>query len=178
MSEINDKKVDAEQVADGSVDRREALLTGSNVLMAGGLVASYGTFVAMAGRYFYPTEGGKAWMFVRAVNSISPGESVPFQSPTGVSVLITRDADASSDTPEVEEFLALSDVCPHLGCRVHWEGHNDRFFCPCHNGVFDPDGKAIGGPPASAGQNLSRYPLKIADGSLYIEMSYRTVRPV
>jgi Rieske Fe-S protein len=89
----------------------------------------------------------------------------------------TGDMGATSDTGLAQNsFVALSNVCPHLGCLVHWEAQNDRFFCPCHNGVFDPTGKATAGPPAAAGQFLPEYPLKIVDGSLYIEMSIETVR--
>ncbi len=167
-------------------DRREFVLSSSTALMAGGLAAGYGTFFAMAGSYFYPSESNKAWMFVADTGGFAPGKSKAFQSPTGVRVMITRQLEsARSGTREddqakpgllPEDFIALSSVCPHLGCRVHWEQHNDRFFCPCHNGVFDPSGKAISGPPADDQQNLPHYPLKIVSGSLYIEMSYRTVR--
>ncbi len=160
-----------------SCDRRTALSTGSTLLMAGGLLGGYGTFFTMAGQYFFPSQSNQAWMFVGAAVGIEPGGSVAFESPIGVRVMITR----REEEPNVEasitanSFLALSSVCPHLGCVVHWEAHNDRFFCPCHNGVFNPDGKAIGGPPAAAGQNLPQYPLKVVDGGLYIEMPFRGV---
>jgi len=62
-------------------------------------------------------------------------------------------------------------VCPHLGCQVHWEPQNDRFFCPCHNGVFSPDGVATAGPPAEAGQSLLEYPLKVEGNLLFIEVA-------
>lgn len=159
----------------GSHDRRSMLAVTSTVLMAGGLVGGYGTFFAMAGRYFFPSSKGKAWMFVANAASVDPGDAVSFESPTGVRVVIARSADADRKSSEADSFLALSSVCPHLGCRVHWEQQNNRFFCPCHNGVFDPNGKAIGGPPAAAGQHLPRYPLKVVDGALYIEMAYRSV---
>ena len=180
-------------------DRREAMITGSTMLMAGGLLGGYGMFFSMAGRYFYPSQSNNAWLFVGAAEGIAPGESVPFKSPTGVQVSITRKVEprreetaeskgskskvskseareeGGEDSITAESFLALSSVCPHLGCRVHWEGQNNRFFCPCHNGIFDPNGKATGGPPASAGQDLPEYPLKVVDGGLYIEMPFRGV---
>ena len=154
--------------------------------MAGGLASSYGTFFVMAGRYFFPSSDNKTWLFVSNAKGIEPGESLDFESPTGVKVSITRSemrvegedasvGDLAADGPTAEDFLALSSVCPHLGCRVHWEAHNDRFFCPCHNGVFDPSGKATGGPPAADGQDLPQYPLKVVNGALYIEMPFRSV---
>ena len=58
---------------------------------------------------------------------------------------------------------------------MHWEAHNNRFFCPCHNGAFDPAGKATAGPPADAGQSLLRYPVKVEAGLLYILVPTRTL---
>nr|MBC8425653.1 Rieske 2Fe-2S domain-containing protein [bacterium] len=60
----------------------------------------------------------------------------------------------------------------HLGCQVYWEEDNNRFFCPCHSGVFDPQGIAIAGPPADAGQRLAEVPLKVDQvaGVLYLEV--------
>ena len=169
------RAADAEPSAADLHDRRTALAAGSTLLMAGGLAAGYGTFFVMAGRYFFPSGANKAWMLVADAAGIQPGESMTFESPTGVRVSVTRRADSAGKTPTAESFLALSSICPHLGCRVHWEPHNDRFFCPCHNGVFDPSGKATDGPPAADGQDLPRYPLKVVDGALYIEMPYRSV---
>jgi len=165
--------------------RRSFLSNSATVIMAGGLAGSYGTFFVMAGRFFYPSTDNRHWIFVSDADSIAPGESLPFQSPDGVSVMITRRAETSGETSAHEEpgeqaltvdsFLALSSVCPHLGCRVHWESNNNRFFCPCHNGVFDVDGIATGGPPAAEGQDLPHYALQIVDGALYIEMPISSI---
>ncbi|MBC8214275.1 MAG: Rieske (2Fe-2S) protein [Candidatus Marinimicrobia bacterium] len=46
-----------------------------------------------------------------------------------------------------EGFKVFSGVCTHLGCIIKWEENNNRFFCPCHNGVFDKTGKVVSGPP-------------------------------
>ena len=95
------------------------------------------------------------------------GESLNFETPTGAKVVIARQNEGDS----AENFIALASVCPHLGCAVHWEPQNTRFFCPCHNGVFDPAGVATAGPPADAGQSLVQYPLKDEAGVLFIEVS-------
>ncbi|MEZ6049410.1 MAG: ubiquinol-cytochrome c reductase iron-sulfur subunit [Planctomycetaceae bacterium] len=158
------------------IDRRSFLNTSSTILMVGGVGASYGTFAYIAGKYLMPSSEGKAWLFVCRATDIVPGGSFSFQSPTGVRVAIKREAvENPSEVPPINEFLALSSICPHLGCRVHWEGQNNRFFCPCHNGVFDPQGKPVSGPPAAAGQELSQYNLQIEEGNLYIEMPVDSV---
>lgn len=128
--------------------------------MTGGLAAGYGAFAGLAGRFLYPAHPRPTgWMFVSEVARL--GDSFLYRTPAGESVTIARRG---------EDFIALSSVCPHLGCQVRWEGHHNRFFCPCHNGAFDPDGKATAGPPAKAGQSLTRYRLKIENGLLFIEV--------
>ncbi len=44
-------------------------------------------------------------------------------------------------------YKVFSAVCTHLGCKVKWEAHNNRFYCPCHKGIFDINGKVMSGPP-------------------------------
>ena len=44
----------------------------------------------------------------------------------------------------------------------------NRYFCPCHNGTFNTEGIATGGPPGDAGQALPRYGLLVDKGLLYI----------
>lgn len=62
-------------------------------------------------------------------------------------------------------LVALSAVCPHLGCIVQWERGRQEFLCPCHAGYFTPGGKVISGPPPRA---LARLPFSIANGIVTI----------
>jgi len=57
--------------------------------------------------------------------------------------------------------VALSAVCPHLGCIVQWEAERQDFLCPCHAGYFTSDGEVISGPPPRA---LARLPFALANG--------------
>ena len=148
-------------------DRRDFLSRVSMWFMAGGLAAGYGTCGAMGARYVFPaSRTPRAWLFVARADELQPGESLGYQAPSGHRIAIARHGAAGT----AEDFVALSSTCPHLGCQVHWEAQNNRFFCPCHNGVFDPSGLAVSGPPAEAGQSLPRFPLEIRDGSLFIEV--------
>jgi len=147
--------------------RRDFLSKASTLLMAGGLVAGYGACGAMGARYLFPaTRRERRWQFLARASDVRVGESITYRSPTGERVAVARRAE--HDT--AEDFVALSSTCPHLGCQVHWQGSEKRFFCPCHNGTFDPDGRATSGPPFEAGQSLSRYPLKLEDGVLFIQV--------
>lgn len=146
-------------------NRRGFIKNTSRVAMTAGIVGGYGGFAAIAGRYLYPSRTGEVmWQFVSEVAGIDVGEAIRYKGPSGETINITRMArDGGSD-----DFIALSSTCPHLGCQVRWEAQNDRFFCPCHNGVFDPNGVGIGGPPGEAGQTLPRYELKVEGGMLHI----------
>lgn len=149
------------------VERRTLLARASQVAMGASLVASYGTLGAMAARFLYPAQRTPtAWVFVADVAGFARGASLLYTAPDGATVAVARQGESGA----AEDFLALSSTCPHLGCKVHWEGAGNRFFCPCHNGVFDATGKATAGPPAEAGQSLGRYPLKVEKGLLYIEV--------
>jgi len=45
-------------------------------------------------------------------------------------------------------FVAYSQKCTHLSCAVYYQPEHGRIFCPCHEGVFDPQtGEPVAGPP-------------------------------
>lgn len=167
MSEKTVMHLAAGAAADGdSPDRRDFLSRLSATAMAGGLLAGYGTAAVMAGKFLYPAaDDSVGWRFVARLADLKLGEAMNFVTPSGAKVVVAR----QSEGDLAEHFVALSSVCPHLGCQVHWEAHNDRFFCPCHNGVFDRNGTAVDGPPKQANQVLKRFPLKVEDGLLFIE---------
>jgi len=68
-------------------------------------------------------------------------------------------------TEDGRNYIAMSNICTHLGCRVRWIGEEDQFFCPCHNAAFDKDGEVVNGPPP---RGLDRYEVKVEEEQLYI----------
>ncbi|HEU5015368.1 MAG TPA: Rieske 2Fe-2S domain-containing protein [Roseiflexaceae bacterium] len=45
-------------------------------------------------------------------------------------------------------FVAYSQKCTHLSCAVYYQADRQRVYCPCHDGVFDPQtGEPTAGPP-------------------------------
>ncbi|MEZ5178660.1 MAG: Rieske 2Fe-2S domain-containing protein [Acidimicrobiales bacterium] len=65
------------------------------------------------------------------------------------------------------EIVALSQKCPHLGCRVPWCASSGQFECPCHGSVFNRAGDYRAGP---APRGMSRFPTEVgADGLVYID---------
>jgi Rieske Fe-S protein len=69
-------------------------------------------------------------------------------------------------TEDGREYVAMSNTCTHLGCRVRWITDQDQFFCPCHNATFDKDGQVVAGPPP---RPLDRYEVKVEDDQLFIK---------
>jgi Rieske Fe-S protein len=78
-------------------------------------------------------------------------------SPVKAAVRTTR-VDAWSKTKGVElatvwlekrpdgSVLALSSICPHLGCSVDYLPESKTYNCPCHDSVFGRDGSKVSGP--------------------------------
>ncbi len=157
--------------------RRGFLARCTGVAMTLSLLASYGTFAAMAGRFLLPPAGRpRRWLLVSDLGSFHAGATRTFVAQSGERIVVARRAadrarpiDAAT-VPALDEFVALSSTCPHLGCQVTWQPQETRCFCPCHNGTFAPDGRPTGGPPLEAKQWLPRYPLRIDAGLLYIEV--------
>lgn len=42
---------------------------------------------------------------------------------------------------------AFVGVCTHLDCNVTYLPEQRKFFCACHDGWYDDNGRNIGGPP-------------------------------
>ena len=65
--------------------------------------------------------------------------------------------------PTADKVIALSAVCPHLGCAVGWDAAAKNFLCPCHDSRFEADGPRIGGP---AERGLDPLSFEVVDGRL------------
>ncbi|WP_018922267.1 ubiquinol-cytochrome c reductase iron-sulfur subunit [Salsuginibacillus kocurii] len=68
-----------------------------------------------------------------------------------------------------DDVVALSPECTHLGCTVNWEANEDepeRFFCPCHFGLFERDGTNVPNTPPT--EPLHRYEHEVRDGTVYL----------
>jgi len=74
---------------------------------------------------------------VDAVADVPPGEGC-IAKIGGERVALHRAADGS--------WTALSPVCPHMGCLVHWNTFEKSWDCPCHGSRFAVDGEVIEGP--------------------------------
>lgn len=73
------------------------------------------------------------------------------------------------------KVVALSSVCPHLGCAVAFNADKKAFKCPCHKSEFDAGGKRLAGP---AKRGLDPLPVEVKNGRVLItQVRYRTDTP-
>ncbi len=76
-------------------------------------------------------------------------------------VFVSRQTDGS--------FEIFHNHCSHVGCPINWNPGAQRFFCPCHGGVFDRDGRVLAGPPP---RPLDRHEWKVEKGVVYAGPAY------
>jgi cytochrome b6-f complex iron-sulfur subunit len=75
-----------------------------------------------------------------ALSEISAGGTAFFQYGGTPGILLREDD---------HTFKAFSLVCTHLACIVTWNAEKKEFYCPCHDGFFDAEGRVLSGPPPS-----------------------------
>ena len=71
-------------------------------------------------------------------------------------------------------LFALSQKCPHLGCRVPFCDSSGRFECPCHGSVFDVGGEWIEGPSP---RGMDRHPVSLDGDTLVVDTGKRNDGP-
>ncbi len=131
------------------LSRRELLVRGTGLGM--GLVGVM-LSVPAVGFLLSPlfTKQRPAWV------TVGPIDDVPVNQPTA----LFADVPVGSGyaTPPVKRVVyvvkttdgqvkALSNICTHMQCDVHWAPELSQFLCPCHGGLYDIDGRNVGGPP-------------------------------
>jgi menaquinol-cytochrome c reductase iron-sulfur subunit len=66
---------------------------------------------------------------------------------------------------ELNQFIALSTNCMHLGCPIRFVEASARFICPCHGGVYGFRGEVSGGPPV---RPLDRFYTRVRNGQVEV----------
>jgi len=101
---------------------------------AAALAAATGWPIA---RYLFPAgAAAAAASFEIPAREVALGESKRFLL-GGRPAIVVRTA---------QGLRAYWGACTHLGCLVSWRRGRSDFFCPCHGGRFDVDGRVLGGP--------------------------------
>ena len=134
------------------MDRRTLL--GRVTLAASGAIAAL-VGVPIIGYLFAPlfTSEPSEFVSVGKLGDFTLGQTtrVRFKDPsplawagqTAETALWVRQRAAEGDAM----FQVFNVNCTHLGCPVDWRPEAKIFLCPCHGGVYYPDGTVAGGPP-------------------------------
>jgi menaquinol-cytochrome c reductase iron-sulfur subunit len=85
----------------------------------------------------------------------------------GNTELSQQEPDLPQEAPE--DFIAISTRCAHAGCPVRFVQAAGEFICPCHGGVYDFQGKVIGGPPV---RPLDRFQTRMVGGQVQVGPRY------
>jgi menaquinol-cytochrome c reductase iron-sulfur subunit len=82
-------------------------------------------------------------------------------------VYVRRGSPVFDEDPDT--YIAISTRCAHLGCPVRFVQAAGNFICPCHGGVYDFEGKVIGGPPV---RPLDRFQTRVSGGQVEVGPRY------
>ncbi len=124
-------------VPEGGPTRRRLV----ELLLGGGLFASFVSFVYPVLRYLVPppvADLGGDDVIAAKVGDLQPnsGKIFRFGSRPG---LLLRVGEG--------EYRAFSATCTHLSCTVQYRTDLHEIWCACHNGMYDLNGRNVSGPP-------------------------------
>lgn len=162
---LNDQiPLDSDEVAPPQTPSRRKLLVAG---VFASLVAAYGTLTSFALAFVFPSQTRRPVrrIFIGFADELAVGASKSITMPSGDQMIVSNTGTINLENNST--FTGFSNRCPHLGCRVHWDGSDGQFICPCHQGVFNAEGVATAGPPAQANQVLRAYSLDIKGNSMY-----------
>lgn len=111
------------------------------VLLSGGLLASAASFLYPLLRYLIPPAAadlGSDTVVAGKVGELKPNTGKIFAFGSRPALLV-RTAEG--------EYRAMSATCTHLNCTVQYRSDLGQVWCACHNGLYDLNGRNIGGPP-------------------------------
>ncbi len=121
------------------------------ILMGVGVTLSYGTGAVYGLQFLLPAKKKDRFrkILVTSLKDIPKDKGKTFKDLQGREMLLVNTN---------EGLKAISTTCTHLGCKSYWEPENTRFFCPCHDGVFDVNGNVVSGPPP---RPLDKYEVEV-----------------
>jgi menaquinol-cytochrome c reductase iron-sulfur subunit len=157
-----------------SMSRRRALTVAGQAVggLAGAIIVLPAVGFAVAPIFEKPDE---LWESVGPPSRFTPDTYKPvvFTIVEGIgeagktTAFVRQGSEEYGESPD--EYVAISTRCAHLGCPVNWVSASESFVCPCHGGVYDFEGKVIGGPPV---RPLDRFQTRVVKDQVQIGPRY------
>jgi cytochrome b6-f complex iron-sulfur subunit len=132
----------------------------ANVAMTGGLVVSLGVAAVYGVSYLVPKKKVASYIDVLVSNmaELLPGTAREFTDLSGRKGILVNNGG---------NVKAFSKMCTHLGCEVEWKERDKQFYCPCHEGYFNAEGKNISGPPP---RPLDEFTVTVKDDNVFVAL--------
>ncbi|HHT9117833.1 MAG TPA: ubiquinol-cytochrome c reductase iron-sulfur subunit [Candidatus Hypogeohydataceae bacterium YC38] len=160
------------------MERAESGAIKEEEVSAGGIWTSRRSFFTLAGwALFLSTMGAYLWkllsttgfFFPRVLYEPSKKFLVGYPTDFPDHTVITLKARRVFVVREGNTFQAISMICQHLGCAVHWSEEKGIFECPCHGSKYYKDGVNFAGP---APRPLFHFQMNVSDdGKLIVDTS-------
>jgi cytochrome b6-f complex iron-sulfur subunit len=112
-----------------------------NLLLGSGVVASIASFLYPAIRYILPptiSESTSRFVVAAQASELKNNSGKIFKFGSKPALLV-KTAEG--------QYRAFSAVCTHLNCTVQYRADLHEIWCACHNGLYDLEGRNVGGPP-------------------------------
>jgi nitrite reductase/ring-hydroxylating ferredoxin subunit len=117
-----------------------------SLLLGGTFAAALAPMLYVVARYLHAPKSLPSTTVVGAESEIAPETARTIK--VGLAdAIVMRGKDRS--------IYALNLRCTHAGCNVAWRAVEGKFYCPCHGGEFDREGKVTKGPPTRPLEHLT-----------------------
>ncbi|HHT9120901.1 MAG TPA: ubiquinol-cytochrome c reductase iron-sulfur subunit [Candidatus Hypogeohydataceae bacterium YC41] len=133
-------------------------------------LAGWAVFLGTVGAYLWRLFGTTSgFFFPKVLYEPSKIFAVGYPNDFPDHAVVTLKARRVFVVREGNGYQAISMVCQHLGCAVHWTEEKGIFECPCHGSKYYKDGVNFAGP---APRPLYHFQMNLADdGKLVVDTS-------
>ncbi|HEU0027920.1 MAG TPA: ubiquinol-cytochrome c reductase iron-sulfur subunit [Ktedonobacterales bacterium] len=153
------------------------------------LAGQFGSVITLKAKSEYPSADQKAMAIDQAgmfYESTAKSYIMHLKPEGNTSFLISGTSldDATTSENWVKDdadgtyWLALYQVCVHLGCKVPFRNDCNSFKCPCHGSHYNIDGEYLDGP---APRSLDRFDMSFdSNGNVQVDtgkLNQRVERP-
>ena len=130
-----------------------------DLILGTGVVATIASFIYPAIRYVIPppvSESTNLSVVAARVGELKNNSGKVFRFGSEPAILIRT---------STGQYRAFTAVCTHLGCTVQYRPDLHEIWCPCHNGIYDLQGRNISGPPP---RPLAQYQVHIQGENIVV----------
>ncbi len=151
------------------------------------LAGQFGSAITLKATTAYPAAEQKAFAIDQAGMFYEPGaKAYIMHLKKGPQTTFLMSGSQLDDSMTAENWvtsadgtfwLALYQVCVHLGCKVPFRNDCNSFKCPCHGSHYNIDGEYLDGP---APRSLDRFAMSFVSGNVVVDtgkLNQRIERP-